>query len=127
VTSGDDSGCILVGTRADFPQPGARLIVSVGGTDVAVFRIGEDLVAFQNSCPHQGGPIGWGLVAPRVEAIVGDDGSVTERFSSSEQRLVCPWHAWEFDPGTGRCSADPRYGLVPREVVVRGDEIYLRV
>jgi len=61
--------------------PGGVTIARVGGYEVAVFNLGDAFVAYENVCPHQGGPIGEGFV---------EDGTVT-----------CPWHAWCFDLRTG--------------------------
>jgi nitrite reductase (NADH) small subunit len=56
-------------------------IVSVGRYEVAIFNVGGALQAFENACPHQGGPIGEGIV---------ENATVT-----------CPWHAWCFDLRSG--------------------------
>lgn len=66
----------------DAFAPAAATIVQIGRYEVAVFRLGDEAVAYENACPHQGGPVGEGIV---------EDGTVT-----------CPWHAWCFDLRTGR-------------------------
>lgn len=118
---------ICAGTLGDFAADGDRRIVSGGGREVVVYRLDGGFVAYDNRCPHMGGPIGLGLVQPRVEAVLDEDRVPVERFSETETRLVCPWHGWEFDARTGRCAADRRFGLIRRDVEVRGDEVYVRV
>lgn len=71
---------VAVGPASAIPDDQAR-IVTIGRYDVAVFRIGDDVVAYENACPHQGGPVGEGIV---------EGGTVT-----------CPWHAWCFDLRSG--------------------------
>ncbi len=60
---------------------GEVVTAQAGTTPVAVARIGDTLSVLDNRCPHQGGPLGEGLI---------EDGC-----------LRCPWHGWAFDPITG--------------------------
>lgn len=51
----------VVGTIADFPeQHGVH--VSVGGRSLAVFRIGVEVFAVADSCPHRNFPLNDGIV-----------------------------------------------------------------
>lgn len=72
---------VRVGSLAGL-SPQAASIVQIGRYEVAVFRLGEEAVAYENACPHQGGPVGEGIV----------DGAT----------VTCPWHAWCFDLHTGK-------------------------
>ena len=70
------------------------------GRVFAVFTHQGEVVVLDGRCPHKGGPLGEGLVR---------DGAV-----------VCPWHWYRFDLGTGRCvSADEdavrRYRVVEQD------------
>lgn len=71
---------VRVGGATDI-EPGAAKAYRVGRYDVAVFNVGGDYYALENSCPHQGAPIADGWL----------DGAV----------ITCPWHAWSFDVRTG--------------------------
>ena len=55
--------------------------VVAGGRAVCLARTDAGLSALDNRCPHQGGPLGEGTI---------EDGW-----------LICPWHGYEYDPGTG--------------------------
>lgn len=106
----------------DFPYPGVAncwhpLLASRALTDqpVAVSLMGEPLVLarldgtprlFVDRCPHRLIPLSQGFIA--------------------RDRLVCPYHGWEFDadgqlqrtPGTAQCSARAKlasYPLVERD------------
>jgi nitrite reductase/ring-hydroxylating ferredoxin subunit len=72
---------VRVGLRAAVTE-GAATIVPIGRYEVAIFSVDGRLYAYENACPHQGGPIGEGIV---------EDATVT-----------CPWHAWCFDLRTGK-------------------------
>ena len=75
-----EPGFVRAGERGAIPRGGAR-IVRAGRYEVAIFDVGGELHAYENACPHQGGPIGEGFI---------EDATVT-----------CPWHAWCFDLRTG--------------------------
>lgn len=118
----------LLGPVAEFagedgPQ---RHLFDIDGTEVGVFRVGDEFVAYRNWCPHMGGPACEGDIGPRVvEAL--DSPLVRHRpvFSRTDMTLRCPWHGWEYDITTGRSIADARYGLRPYRVLREGDELFL--
>ena len=78
--------------------PGTARAARVGRYDVAIFNVGGELFALENSCPHQGGPLADGWL---------ENGLVT-----------CPWHGWCFDVRTGKMTLGD-YARVPRFAVVR--------
>ncbi|MEX2091073.1 MAG: Rieske 2Fe-2S domain-containing protein [Pirellulales bacterium] len=67
------------------------LFVKLGSHELALFRVGDQIHALDNSCPHAGGSLAEGAVA---------DGCVT-----------CPLHGWKFDACTGA-------GVAPAQAVV---------
>ena len=116
-----------VGRDADIAERAGVLLVA-GGVEVGVFRVHGRLVAYENRCAHQGGPVCIGEVLGRYEEVLEPDGSSREeRFSDDDIHLVCPWHGWEYDLATGRCHADRRYGLRRFPVEVRGGEVFVSV
>lgn len=99
-----------------------RLLGRVGDRHVAVFRVGDGLVAYENRCPHLGGPVCAGKLFRRVVASVEAD-EVVERFSEDEVVLNCPWHGMEFDLATGVCNADPRRRLRSLQATIEGGNV----
>jgi nitrite reductase/ring-hydroxylating ferredoxin subunit len=64
---------------------------------------------------------------PKVEPVLAEDQTlVGERFSDTEQHLVCPWHGWEYQLETGACVTVPSSKLKSYEVIPRGDDVYVR-
>ncbi len=106
---------------------GQRILLDVDGREVFVFEREGRFYAFQNVCPHMGGPVGEGILMGKVEAVLGEHReTVRERFSKAEIHLVCPWHGWEFDIETGLCAAWPtKYGIRRYEAVQRGEDVYV--
>jgi len=56
------NGWIEIGTLADIPKQGARVVRTKDG-DIAVFRTADDEVfALRDRCPHKGGQLSQGIV-----------------------------------------------------------------
>ena len=81
---------------------GDRAVVVAGDRQIVLLRVGGEIHAFDNACPHEGNPLVDG-------EILGDT-------------LECAYHGWRFDLATGAClvgdEAARRY-----PTIVRGEEI----
>jgi nitrite reductase/ring-hydroxylating ferredoxin subunit len=85
---------------------GDRAVVEAGDRQIVVLRVGDELHAFDNACPHQGNPLVDGEVLGDV--------------------LECAYHGWRFDLGTGACLVgDESARRYPVELV--GGEIRIRL
>jgi nitrite reductase (NADH) small subunit len=105
---------------------GDHRIFKVGALEVGVFRLQDKVYAWENRCPHAGGPVCQGKIFRKVEEVLGpDQKSLGLRFSARPQ-IVCPWHGFEFDIATGRHPGDPKVRLRPVPVEVREGRIYVR-
>lgn len=114
-----------IGPAAEFGI-GERRVFALRGAEVGVFRLADRFVAYENVCPHQGGPVCEGLLLGKVEAVVEPDRTISgERFSEEDPHIICPWHGYEYSAATGRCAHDERFSLRPVEVVERGGELYV--
>ncbi len=93
------------GREAFVPGPG-------GGRWLALFRRGERVYAWLNSCPHQGRALN---LAPNRFAFDG------------EGRLLCPHHGACFDVETGACVSGPagNGALTPVPVQIAGGQVVL--
>lgn len=83
-----------------------RVKTATAGTQsIALIHLDGRYSALDNRCPHQGGPLGEGTI---------EDGW-----------LRCPWHGWDFDPGSG----EGKQGVCSRVFAVeqRDDGIYVAV
>jgi nitrite reductase/ring-hydroxylating ferredoxin subunit len=81
--------------------------LTVQGREVAIFRIGDEVFAFENLCPHQHVPV---LAEGSLEGTV----------------LTCPMHGWRFDITDGSCvHASGR--LKTFAVELRGDDVYIDI
>lgn len=116
---------VALAALADIAD-GEHRIFKVGALEVGVFRLQDKVFAWENRCPHAGGPVCQGKIYRKVEEVLGEDRkSLGLRFSATPQ-IVCPWHGFEFDVATGRHPGDPKVRLRPVPVEVREGRIYVR-
>ena len=113
---------VTIGKASEFPNPG-RKVVDVEGVEVGVFRQNGKFTAFENVCPHMGGPVCQGKIIARVEELIAQDKtSLGLAFSKDQTNVACPWHGYEFDISTGVHQGNSRLRLRPVKVeVVDGD------
>ena len=105
---------------AEAPARGrAPAASSSAGRTIGVFRLDGDFFALADRCPHRGAPLcSSGQVVNAVEGV-GDAARVTR-----EAALVrCPWHKWDFDIASGRCTVDARMRVRRYPVRVEGDDL----
>lgn len=80
---------------------GRGKLVRLGGRDIALFRLGDRVMALDDACPHRGGSL-----------------------SCGEQRgsvVHCPVHAWPVELETGCCPEVPGASVRTYRVRVEGD------
>ena len=99
------SDWIRIGRLDEFREGRGRVVV-VQGARVAVFRVGRDVFAVRDACPHMG------LSLAEAEPV---EGTVT-----------CHGHGWTFDLRTGR--SDRRSGVCAKvyDVRVDGEDVLVR-
>jgi nitrite reductase (NADH) small subunit len=108
---------------ADLPPPGRIRMVEVGGHRIGLIRVGAEVHALADRCPHRGAPLCSG--GRTVHGIELDDGTAVR---GAERALVrCPWHKWDFDIASGRCLVHPRLRVRRYRVTVEHDEVIVRL
>jgi nitrite reductase (NADH) small subunit len=84
--------------------PEGALIEIVEGEDLyALCNVAGEVRAITGVCPHHGGPLGQGAL---------EGGIVT-----------CPWHAYQFDTGTGACVVIPDLRIPTYPVRIEAGDI----
>jgi len=100
-----NSEWLRIGRASDVPLLEGRS-VDVGGWRIAVFRLPDGWVAADHACPHQGGPLGDGIVADRC--------------------VTCPLHNQRFSLETGERQDAEGPGVRMYEVRERAGQLELR-
>ena len=84
--------------------PGQAKQVEINGKTIALFNLGGNYHAIDNTCTHRGGPLSEGQV----------EGDV----------VVCPWHGAQFKIPSGEVLAPPaRSGVSCYPVRVNGSDV----
>jgi nitrite reductase/ring-hydroxylating ferredoxin subunit len=111
---------------SDKVTEGGRLIVDIGDTTIGIFRFKSALHAYENVCPHQGGPVCQGRLVPRVMELL-DDGkrTVGAAFDEDDLHIVCPWHGAEYSVTTGAHPSQPKLVLRSIPVAEEGGDVYV--
>jgi nitrite reductase/ring-hydroxylating ferredoxin subunit len=98
---------VRVARKSEVADQSAKL-VEIGDKRIALFNLGTEFYAIDDTCPHAGGPLCEG-------AIEGEE-------------VECPWHGSRFNIKTGKVTAPPAAENVSRcNVRVTGDDIEIEV
>ena len=95
-----------VAEKSDIPT-GQGKTIEIDGKRIAIFNVDGQFYAIDDTCAHQGGPLGEGEL----------DGNI----------VTCPWHAWMYDVRTGCNTDDPDVTLEKYEVKIDGTSVLLAV
>ena len=110
-------------SRLDEVPASGPLIVTVNNIELGIYRVGSELVALRNACPHQAAPICKG----RVSGTTLPSSVYEYRFGREGEILQCPWHGWEFDMKTGRHLVSQSRAAIRRyPLEVEGDNLYVQ-
>ena len=117
---------IMVGQASDMADGDYR-IFALDELEVGVFRLGDRFVAYENRCPHHGGPVCQGRLFNRVEEIIMPDQTSRGMRFGRDRHVVCPWHGFEFDIRTGVHPGNPKARLRKIKIAVTGGDVVLTV
>ncbi len=118
---------VYVGKENEFGERD-RKIIAQGDLEIGVFRVDGKFFAYENNCPHQGGPVCQGKILAKVEEVLAPDKtSQGLKFSDENIHIICPWHGYEYNIATGRHPGDKNVRLKPYQVKVKDGEVYVSV
>jgi len=78
---------LIVGAIGDLQSGACARVVLPDGGEIAVYNVGGEFYAIENSCPHRGAPLSEGGLCGHV--------------------IECGLHGWQFDVRTGECLTVP--------------------
>jgi nitrite reductase (NADH) small subunit len=92
---------------AELPAEGEVAEFTVQGRALCVAHVGGAVAVLDGTCPHEGGPLGEGIV--------------------ENGRVVCPWHAYAFDLHTGVSEQDAELKAEVLESTVADGEVRVKL
>jgi nitrite reductase (NADH) small subunit len=100
------SELVKICVRGQLPRRGEAKEFSAGARTLCIANVDGVIRALDNECPHRGGPLAEGMI----------EGG----------KLICPWHAWSFDPATG-ATANSQEKVAVYPVTVEGEDVFVSV
>ncbi len=92
--------------EASAVKEDAGVAVEFGGNEIALFRVGDQVHAIDNACPHEGAPLAQGSVQNGV--------------------ITCPWHGWTFHACSGCSLAPAGHDVAKYETLVEEGKVYVK-
>jgi nitrite reductase (NADH) small subunit len=94
-------------STADLPSTNEAKEFPCGNKTICIANIDGAYSAMDNVCPHRGGPLGQGMI--------------------EHGKVVCPWHAWAWDPKTGATELDSSMRVRIYSVKVENEDVMVEV
>ena len=101
------SNFVKLAAESELPSQGEAKEFSLGDRVICVANVNGTISAMDNVCLHRGGPLGQGM-------IEGD-------------KLVCPWHGWQYDAKTGEAVHNPAAKLTIYPLKVEAGDVMIEV
>ncbi|WP_181350457.1 Rieske 2Fe-2S domain-containing protein [Thalassobacillus sp. CUG 92003] len=97
------------------------------GLEVGIIFSKGQVYAYENNCPHFGGPVCLGDVFSQIKLELNDQQMVVDEYTDeNELRLVCPWHGFEYELKTGKCTIEPNLSLRKFHAYLKENYVYLQ-
>ena len=103
----DNGTTAWVRVDTDGLEEGRVTTVVAAGRALCLTRTAAGYGALDNHCPHQGGPLG--------------DGQILDGY------VICPWHAYEYDPASGKPPPGFSDGATAYAVDQRDDGLWVQL
>jgi nitrite reductase (NADH) small subunit len=98
---------VSVCAASQLPRVNEVAEFTAGGRAICVGNIDGTIAVLDGVCPHEGGPLGEGLI---------EDGCV-----------VCPWHGYSFNLRTGACPQEDGMRTQVLEARVENGELKVKL
>lgn len=98
---------IKIADESELPAEGEAREFEINGKVICVANLSGTITAMDNVCLHMGGPLGQGYI--------------------EGNKVVCPWHGWEYDPKTGQLEDDPKTRLAVYPIKFENGEVFVEI
>ena len=98
---------IKIAAKTYLPRANEAKEFVCGGKEICVANVNGTYSAMDNICLHQGGPLGQGTI--------------------EKGKVVCPWHAWAYDPQTGAVGHNPNAKVAVYPLKVENGDVMVDI
>jgi nitrite reductase (NADH) small subunit len=93
--------------QSELPGVGEAKEFELGDKVICVANVNGTVTAMDNVCLHMGGPLGQGYI--------------------EGNKIVCPWHGWEYDLRTGEVSDDPQSKVAVYPLRIENGDVLIEI
>jgi len=94
-------------SESELPPSGQAKEFPLGDKVICVANVNGIISAMENVCLHRGGPLGQGMI--------------------EEDKVVCPWHGWQWDPKTGEAAHNPNAKVAVYLIKIENSDVMVEV
>lgn len=98
---------VKLAAMSELPPVGEAREFSCGSKPICVANVNGVITALDNICLHRGGPLGQGMI--------------------EGNKIVCPWHGWQWDPQTGEASHNPKAKVAVYPVKIENGDVMIEI
>jgi nitrite reductase (NADH) small subunit len=98
---------VRLAAASELPPEGEAKEFSCGTKPICVANIKGVITAMDNICLHRGGPLGQGLI--------------------EGNKIVCPWHGWQWDSGTGEATHNAKAKIAIYPIKIENGEVMIEI
>jgi nitrite reductase (NADH) small subunit len=96
-----------IATQAELPPENEAKEFPCASKTICIANVNGSYSAMDNVCPHRGGPLGQGMV--------------------EGNKVVCPWHGWEWDVKTGAATQDPNMKVAVYPLKIENGDVLVEL
>jgi nitrite reductase/ring-hydroxylating ferredoxin subunit len=101
------SNFIKLAAESNLPGPNEAKEFSCGDREICLANVDGTYSAMDNVCLHRGGPLGQGMI--------------------TGGKLICPWHAWAWDPRTGEASHNSSVKVAVFQMKIENGDVLVEI
>jgi len=94
-------------TKSELPAINEAKEFLCASKEICIANVNGELSAMDNFCLHQGGPLGQGMI--------------------EKGKVVCPWHAWAYDPKTGEAAHNKNAKVAVYPLKIENDDVLIEL
>jgi nitrite reductase (NADH) small subunit len=94
-------------TQSELPDESEAKEFPCGDKVICIANVNGTISAMDNVCLHRGGPLGQGMI--------------------EGNKLVCPWHGWQWDPKTGEAAHNPSAKVAVYPLKVENGDVLVEI
>ena len=93
--------------KSELPAEGQAAEITLNDRVICVANVKGQISAIDNVCLHRGGPLGQGII--------------------EDDKIVCPWHGWMYDPKTGTAAHNINARVSVYPIQIEGDDVMVEL